>query len=97
MQNLALFQPVWERNTTEKLISVRVRETGGDKKLGNQMQGCQIWAQSGSDWNEMGQIWDFLKSDFSTFWLCEPKWIRMAPNEINLGLFKIRIQYILAL
>ena len=29
--------------------------------------------QSGYDWPQIGQIWDFFRSDFSTFWLDEPK------------------------
>ena len=38
-------------------------------------QGCQVWTKSGSDWTQIGQIRDFLRSDFSTFWLVEPKYI----------------------
>ena len=34
-------------------------------------QGYQIWAQRGSDWSQIGQIQDFFRSDFSTFWLTE--------------------------
>ena len=30
--------------------------------------GDQIWAQNESDWPQMGQIRDFFRSDFSTFW-----------------------------
>ena len=36
-------------------------------------QGCYIWTQSGTDWPHVGQIRDFFRSDFSTFWLSEPK------------------------
>ena len=28
-----------------------------------------IWAQIGSNWHQMGQKWDYFRSDFSTFWL----------------------------
>ena len=31
--------------------------------------GIQIW----SDWYQIGQIWEFFKISFSTFWLAEPK------------------------
>ena len=31
-------------------------------------RGDQIWTQNGSDWPQMGQIRDFFRSDFSTFW-----------------------------
>ena len=27
-------------------------------------RGCQIWGRSGSDWHQIGQIRDFLRSDF---------------------------------
>ena len=30
----------------------------------------QVWVQSGSDWPQMGKIWDFFRSDFRTFWRC---------------------------
>ena len=30
--------------------------------------GDQIWIQNRSDWPQMGQIRDFFRSDFSTFW-----------------------------
>ena len=30
-------------------------------------QGDQIWARSWADWLQIGQIWVFFKSDFSTF------------------------------
>ena len=30
--------------------------------------GHQIWTQNGSDWPQMGQIRDFFRSDFNTFW-----------------------------
>ena len=36
-------------------------------------QGSQIWLRSGSDWSKMGQIRDFFRSDFNTFWLGGPK------------------------
>ena len=36
-------------------------------------QGCQIWAQSGSVWPQMGQIRDFFRSDFSTLSQNVPK------------------------
>ena len=39
----------------------------------------QIWTKKGSDWPQMGQIRDFFRSDFSTFWRSKigqigPKW-----------------------
>ena len=34
---------------------------------------CQIWAQSRSDWSQMGQIRNFFRSDFRTFWRPAPK------------------------
>ena len=33
--------------------------------------------QTGSDWPQIGQIWDFLKSVFSTFWLGEKTGLKM--------------------
>ena len=36
-------------------------------------QCVQIWSQSVSDWAQMGRIREFFLSDFSTFWLYEPK------------------------
>ena len=43
-----------------KMIPAQAGNTrGGD----NRYQGCQIWAQSGSDWPQMGQIQDFFRSD----------------------------------
>ena len=36
-------------------------------KNGLSEQGCQIWAESGSDWHQTGQIRDFLRLKFSTF------------------------------
>ena len=41
--------------------------------LSTSHQGAQIWAHSGSDWPQMGQIRDFFRLDCSTFWLGEPK------------------------
>ena len=35
--------------------------------------GGQIWAQSGSDWPQMGQIRGLFQIRFNTFWLTEPK------------------------
>ena len=32
---------------------------------------CQVWLQSGSDWPQIGQIRNFLRSDFSTIWLTD--------------------------
>ena len=32
-----------------------------------------FWAQSRSDWPQMGQILDFFRSDFITFWHGAPK------------------------
>ena len=32
-------------------------------------QSGQMWAQSWSDWPQMGQIRDFFRSDFSRFWI----------------------------
>ena len=33
----------------------------------------QIWSQSGSDWPQIGHIWDFFRSDFSVFWCRAPR------------------------
>ena len=41
-------------------------------------QGCTVHLQSWSDWPGMGQIRDFFRSDFSTFWL------GFVPFEANL-------------
>ena len=35
--------------------------------------GCHGCLQIGSDWPQMGQMWDFLRSIFSTFWFDKPK------------------------
>ena len=35
--------------------------------------GWQDWIQSGSDGTQMGQIRDFFRSDFRTFWRPAPK------------------------
>ena len=40
---------------------------------GCRVRGCQIWAQSVSNWPKMGQIQGFFQIRFSTFWLTEPK------------------------
>ena len=37
------------------------------------VQECQVNSQNGSDWHQLGQIRDFFRSDFSTFWLAGPK------------------------
>ena len=39
-------------------------------------QGWQIWAQSGLGQPLVGQIWDFFRSNFSTFWLHRVKLIK---------------------
>ena len=49
----------------------------------------QIWAQGSPDWSKMGQIRDFFRSYFSTFWLTEPKcteiWSEKITDLSNLG------------
>ena len=51
------------------------------------MQGYHISAQSALDWPQMGQIKEFFKSDFSTFWLAEQKIteIEKVPDLTHLG------------
>ena len=43
-----------------------------------------VWLQSGSDWPQMGEIWGFLRSDFSAFGAG-------APNALKSDLRKPRI------
>ena len=44
------------------------------------------WVQKGSNWPQMGQIRDFFRSDFSTFWHCPDLshlgsiWPTLCPN-----------------
>ena len=47
-------------------------------------EGDLIWTQNGSDWPQMGQIRDFFRSDFSTFW-------RWRQNVLKSDLKKSRI------
>ena len=46
-----------------------------------------VWPQSGSNCPKMGKIRDFFRSDFSTFWLEEPKcteiWSEKVPEFSN--------------
>ena len=37
----------------------------------NTIQGYQVSSQSGSEWSQMGQIQDFFRLDFTSFWLAE--------------------------
>ena len=46
--------------------AVRVGSKDVDRG-GQAFPGCQVWLQSGSDWPQKWQIWDFFRSDFSTF------------------------------
>ena len=32
-------------------------------------QGCHIWTLMGSNWRQIGQIWNFLRSVFCAFWV----------------------------
>ena len=40
-------------------------------KISHINQGCQFWPPIRPDWHQMGQIWDFLRSVFCSFWLGE--------------------------
>ena len=42
--------------------------------------GWQDWGQNGTDWSQMGQIRDFFRSEFSTFWLGEPTVLEIIRN-----------------
>ena len=48
-------------------------------------QCVQIGLQSGLDWPQMGQIWDFLKSGVGTFWITEKLSDLLRANLTYLG------------
>ena len=50
-------------NMTSEPLNIQVVQVS---PLGYQL--CLVCLQSGSDWPQMGQIRDFFRSDFSTFW-----------------------------
>ena len=56
---------------------------------GDQEQGCHVWHHSGSDWLQKGQIRDFFRSDFRTFWRTAPKcpeiWSEKSPGFVQFG------------
>ena len=54
-------QKVTELDLMENKIS-RWEEVGSHQQ-------CQLWAHTGADRSQMGQIQDFFRSDFNTFWL----------------------------
>ena len=43
--------------------------------------------QSGSDCHQMGPIWDFLRSDFSTFFITDKSDLKIVPLCVNLTNF----------
>ena len=61
---------VKENNSLEKAIE----QTGGIEAFVFLVAKVRFVSVTGrSDWPQMGQIQDFFRSDFSTFWLTEPK------------------------
>ena len=59
------------RHSQLRHVTSRVLKTAEN---GVPPQGRQIWPTIGSDCYRMGQIRDFLRSFFCSFWLTEPKW-----------------------
>ena len=76
MNKLSLFQ-----TTETRQLSAAVRRDPQQQEADDHhrattqrwvsQHGDGIWPQSGSDWLQMGQIWEFVRSNISRIWLVE--------------------------
>ena len=69
-----------ETNGGWRMVTRCLKPRGTTSRLSE--LGCQIPPQSQSVWHQMGHVWDFLRSDFSTFWLEELNLAKMYSNLI---------------
>ena len=73
LRSLALTEALGKRIANEVRRDYRTGEMNTREGECHLTQGCQLWLQIGSEWSQMGQIWDFLMSFFSTLWLVDLK------------------------